>query len=101
MITQPFIVSLPTMHLNSYPYINKKIMRYIDCYENRNYSSEELQALVNGDAKPYPQGWYESETEIIERRNSEFNYDINIDDVEDFSEISCPLKKWAYLYRSI
>lgn len=77
-------------------------MRYIDCNKNRNYSVEELQALVNGNAKPYPCGWYENEADIIARRNDAIADVIeSVEELDNYSEISCPVEKWAYLYRTI
>lgn len=77
-------------------------MQYIDCHEDKNYSVDELQALVNGHAKPYPQGWYATEAEIIETRNAAIADVIeSVDELENYGEISCPIDKWAYLYRSI
>ncbi|PHJ59582.1 hypothetical protein VF14_08905 [Nostoc linckia z18] len=45
-------------------------MRYIDTRQQRDYSQEELIALWNGIAKPFPSSYYQSEKSLIIQKNA-------------------------------
>lgn len=76
-------------------------MTYIDCKEQRDFTVEELTALLTGSAKPYPNGWYVNEKSIITKKNANFwtSYqELTLQDLEEcHEEFSCPLNKWEYL----
>ena len=78
---------------------------YIDCREEREFTTEEVLALCNGHAKPFPNGYYQTEEEIIERRNDALESDLEgltIKDLEEHHEhFTCPLNRWEYLALSI
>lgn len=82
--------------------------RYIET-RNENITTEEAIALYNCEAKPYPNSWYQSEKSFVTQRNASMWRD-RLDCLEalasgetdsdeiDWSELSCPLHKWQYLY---
>lgn len=79
--------------------------RYIET-RNEDISIEEVIALCNYEAKPYPALWYENAKSVTTRRNASQWRDyqdcleaVADDDSEeiDWSEFSCPLNHWEYL----
>jgi hypothetical protein len=95
-------------------------MTYIDT-RKEDWTTEELLALYSGEVKPYPQGWHDTAEEIIAHRNASVQSDWEDsheaiakrcceaqiasgecdEDEIDWSEFSCPVEPWAYLYQLI
>lgn len=87
-------------------------MQYFDKYQNRDYTVQELTAMLNGEIKPYPQPWYDTEEDILEYKNSvildEFEDAIAYltspdgeDDEIDWSQFSMSVNKWENLVKTI
>ncbi|WP_157943247.1 hypothetical protein [Nostoc sp. CENA543] len=78
-------------------------MTYIDCREERDFTVEELTALLTRTAKPYPNSWYESPQSRITSKNASqwINYqELTTDQLEEdncYEEFCCPLHRWEYL----
>lgn len=88
--------------------VNSKVTRYIDS-KNENITTEDAIALYLQQAKPYPELWYESYKSRIVRRNAAAWGDYwdamsaiasgeTDEDEIDWSEFSCPIHQWQYLY---
>ncbi|GEM_PF-2311411 len=87
-------------------------MQYFDKYQNKDYTVDELTAMLNGQIKPYPQGWYDSEEDTLEYLNSNIEEEFEDaiaylnspdgeDDEIDWSQFSMSVNKWENLVRTI
>lgn len=79
-------------------------MQYFDSRNQTEFTQSELLAICKYQLKPYPEGWYKEEEEILLNRNQaleeEYLEGISIEQDEEnwYEDISMATQRWQNLF---